>query len=57
MAVNKNVNYVFFALKVHAIFLTPGLLERGDVRHIRAAETGHDGGQSQRLNYSIIIVV
>lgn len=41
------INHVFlFPLEVHAIFLTPGLLERGDVCDLRAAETGHDGSAS-----------
>lgn len=36
-----------FALEVHAILFTPGLLERCDVCHVRTAEKGHDGSKAQ----------
>lgn len=45
------------ALQVHAVVLTSGLLECGDVCDIRAAETGHDDGESQPHNYPVIIII
>ena len=49
--------WFFFALQVHAIFLTPGLLERGDVCDIRAAETSHDGSESQQHSHTVTVTV
>lgn len=47
---------LFFAPKVHAILLTTGLLECGDVRHVRAAETGSDGGEPQIYKHPAVII-
>lgn len=45
-----------FLLEVHAILLTAGLLECGDVCHIRAAETGSDGGKPQIHKHPVIMI-
>lgn len=48
--------FVFFAAKVHAILPTTGLLECGDVRHVRAAETGSDGGEPQIYKHPTVMI-
>lgn len=48
--------FVFFAPQVHAILLTTGLLECGDVRHVRAAETGSDGGEPQIYKQPAVMI-
>lgn len=45
-----------FLLEVHAILLTAGLLECGDVCHIRAAETGSDSGKPQIHKHPVIMI-
>lgn len=43
----------FLHPKIHAIVLTPGLMERCDVCNVRAAETSHGSCKSQLLNFNV----
>lgn len=47
----------FHFLKVYPVFLTPGVLERGHVCDVRAAETSNDGSKSQLQSLSVISTV
>lgn len=52
-----HVVYLFFFLEVHAIFPTPGLVERGDVCDVRAAETSPNGSEPQLHSCTVTIIV
>lgn len=47
----------FHFLKVYPVFLTPGVLERGHVCDVRAAETSNDDSESQLQRLSVISTV
>lgn len=45
-----------FPPEVHAVLPTTGLLECGDVCHVRAAETGSDGGEPQIHKHPAVVI-
>lgn len=46
----------FLPPKVHAVLFATGLLECGDVRHLRAAETRSDAGKPQIYKHPAVLI-